>query len=131
MDGPGPRQGHLMLQDSLLQSAPSSGLLDPLFDSSLLGKNHAFCHDIEGWGPVSPFRFDFTPCFLDVWIATVAIWGILGGIGALILLLKYRAAQPVNKNWHFYAKLVSHPSQFRLRARGLHDILSLHSKFLY
>jgi hypothetical protein len=65
-----------------------------------------FCGDIEGWGPLSPSRFDLTPCFLDVWMAVVAAFGLLMGAGALWYLLKKRVAQPVAKNWHFYAKLV-------------------------
>lgn len=64
------------------------------------------CGNSEGWGPLSPDRFDFTPCFLDVWIAVVAVGGIFGGAGALWYLLKKCPSQPVKKNWHFYAKLV-------------------------
>jgi len=64
------------------------------------------CGNEEGWGPLSPYRWDFTPCFLDVWIAAVSVWGILGGLGALWYLYKKCAPQPVKKNWHFYAKLV-------------------------
>jgi hypothetical protein len=65
------------------------------------------CGDSEGWGPISPIRYDFTPCFLDVWIISVAAWGLLGGAAALWFLLKKRAPQEVSKNWHFYTKLVS------------------------
>lgn len=65
------------------------------------------CGNSEGWGPLSPDRFDFTPCFLDVWIAVVALGGILGGAGAAWWLLKYGHPQPVKKNWHFYAKLIT------------------------
>lgn len=67
----------------------------------------AFCGDIEGWGPMSPFRFDLTPCFLDLGVAVVAAWGLFLGVGAVWFLLKKRVALPVSKNWHFYAKLVS------------------------
>ena len=69
------------------------------------------CGNSEGWGPLSPGRFDFTPCFLDVWIAVVAAFGILGGAGALWYLYRHCPAQPVKKNWHFYAKLVSGSSR--------------------
>ncbi len=54
---------------------------------------------------MSPFRYDFTPCFLDVWITVVAVFGILLGAGAVWYLLRRRTPSPVSKNWHFYAKL--------------------------
>lgn len=69
-----------------------------------------FCADPEGWGPISQWRYDFTPCFLDVYILFVAAWGLLAGAGAVWYLLKTRIPQPVSKNWHFYAKLVGIPS---------------------
>lgn len=64
------------------------------------------CGNIEGWGPLSPFRYDFTPCFLDVWISAVAVFGMVFGSAALWYLLKKKIPQPVAKNWHFYTKLV-------------------------
>ncbi|KAI9661443.1 MAG: hypothetical protein M1829_006274 [Trizodia sp. TS-e1964] len=67
---------------------------------------HAFCGNAEGWGPLSQFRYDFTPCFLDIWIATTAAFGILFGTGAIWWLLKRHSPQAIPKNWHFYAKLV-------------------------
>ncbi|KAI9760216.1 MAG: exo-1,3-beta-glucanase [Chaenotheca gracillima] len=63
------------------------------------------CGNVEGWGPLSPFRYDFTPCFLDVWIASVAVFGIAFGAAALWWLLKRQKPQPVTRNWHFFAKL--------------------------
>ncbi|KAL6250098.1 ATP-binding cassette glutathione S-conjugate transporter ycf1 [Rhinocladiella similis] len=63
------------------------------------------CGDPEGWGPVSSLRWDLTPCFLDVWVLGVAIWGVLFGAGALWYVLKKRVPQDVPRNWHFYAKL--------------------------
>ncbi|MCV5926798.1 hypothetical protein OFO11_33405, partial [Escherichia coli] len=59
----------------------------------------------EGWGPVNPVRWDFTPCFLDIWIVGVSLWGILFGAGAIWYLFAKRVVQDVTKNWHFYAKL--------------------------
>lgn len=64
-----------------------------------------FCGDSEGWGPVSSLRWDLTPCFLDIWIAGVAAWGVFFGAGALWYLFRKGVAQDVPKNWHFYAKL--------------------------
>ena len=72
-----------------------------------LERRQPLCGDQEGWGPISPFRYDFTPCFLDIWILFTAAWGVLLGVGAVWYLLEKRSAQPVRKNWHFYAKLVS------------------------
>ncbi|KAF2669154.1 multidrug resistance-associated protein 1 [Microthyrium microscopicum] len=80
---------------------PDFEVLQPIvFESQPL------CHDIEGWGPLSPFRWDFTPCFLDVWVSIVALFGIIFGVGALYYLHKKCPPQPVGKNWHFYAKLI-------------------------
>lgn len=69
-------------------------------------KGQPLCGNPEGWGPLSPFRYDFTPCFLDVWITTVAVFGIVMGAGAIWYLLRRRSPSPVAKNWHFYAKLL-------------------------
>lgn len=63
------------------------------------------CGNSEGWGPISPHRFDFTPCFLDVWISSVAVWGIVLGAAAVWYMLRRRTAAPVPKDWHFFAKL--------------------------
>ena len=69
-------------------------------------QNQALCGDPEGWGPLSLYRWDFTPCFLDVWILTVTVvFGILMGSAAVYYLLRKKAPAPVPKNWHFYAKL--------------------------
>lgn len=70
-------------------------------------QRHPFCGDAEGWGPLSPFAFDLTPCFLDFVVSLVGAWGLFMGAGAIWLLLKKRIPQPVSKDWHFYTKLVS------------------------
>jgi hypothetical protein len=62
------------------------------------------CGNQEGWGPLSPLRWDFTPCFLDVWICAVGVFGLLGGMGAIVYLRR-QEEQPVGRNWHFWAKL--------------------------
>ena len=77
---------------------PPNSLLRPATTEPL-------CGDPEGWGPMSDLRWDLTPCFLDIWIVGVALWGIVFGAGALWYLLNRRVAQEVPKNWHFYAKL--------------------------
>ena len=66
---------------------------------------HPLCGNPEGWGPLSPIRYDFTPCFLDVWISSVAVFGIVAGAGAIWYLMKRRTSSLVGKNWHFYTKL--------------------------
>ncbi|KAJ5323809.1 Metal resistance protein YCF1 [Penicillium atrosanguineum] len=86
-------------------SEPGESLQSPLI-SAFAPRKQSFCTDPEGWGPLSPTDFHLTPCFIDVIIAVVAVWGMFSGAGALYLLLKKRIPQPVSKNWHFYAKLV-------------------------
>jgi len=63
------------------------------------------CGNSEGWGPFSRFRWDFTPCFLDVWVDVVSVWGIFGGAAAIWYLHKTTTPQAVKKDWHFYTKL--------------------------
>ncbi|KAF1957365.1 hypothetical protein CC80DRAFT_42988 [Byssothecium circinans] len=90
----------------------------PLQPSTPLAQTHGYleasshqrqplCGNREGWGPISPDRYDFTPCFLDVWIAVVAVFGVLGGAGAAWWLCSKCTKEPVKKNWHFYAKLIT------------------------
>ncbi|KAF1850923.1 multidrug resistance-associated protein 1 [Cucurbitaria berberidis CBS 394.84] len=82
----------------------------PLVHGYLTASKHQrqpLCGNSEGWGPISPIRYDFTPCFLDVWIAVVAAFGIVGGAGALWYLYRNCPPQPVKRNWHFFAKLIA------------------------
>lgn len=85
----------------------SSGLHSPDYLRAALRGQSAqpFCGNAEGWGPLSPFRYDFTPCFLDVWISSVAVFGILMGAAATWYLMKRRTPSTVGTNWHFFAKL--------------------------
>lgn len=67
------------------------------------------CGNEEGWGPMSPFRYDFTPCFIDVWIASVAVFGLILGPIAIWLLLKQKETLRHNaKNAHWWIKQVRH-----------------------
>ncbi|KAF2399882.1 multidrug resistance-associated protein 1 [Trichodelitschia bisporula] len=75
-------------------------------NASLSVSLQPFCNNPEGWGPLSLTRYDFTPCFLDVPQALVALFGLLvGGITIWVLLNKC-SKQPTEKDWHYYAKLV-------------------------
>lgn len=78
---------------------------DYLRASSKAQKQQALCGNIEGWGPISPFRYDFTPCFLDVWITAVGFFGIVLGAAAIWYLLKKKTPAAVRKDWHFHTKL--------------------------
>lgn len=64
------------------------------------------CGNEEGWGPLSPFRYDFTPCFLDVWVASVALFGLVLGLLAVVWLLRMRKPADTGKGWHFWTKQV-------------------------
>jgi hypothetical protein len=64
------------------------------------------CGNEEGWGPLSPFRYDFTPCFIDVWVASVAAFGIVVGSIAIWFLLRKRKPADISKDWNFWTKQV-------------------------
>lgn len=68
--------------------------------------NYGFCHDAEGWGPLSLVRYDFTPCFVNVPLAAVATFGIFAGGITLWYLITKASKQPTQKDWHYYTKLV-------------------------
>lgn len=95
----------LSQQQSSLQSVFASASADHFSSFSHHRSKQLLCSDPEGWGPVSEVRWDLTPCFLDVWVLFVAVFGLLGGVGALFYLLKKRTPQDVKKNWHYYTKL--------------------------
>ena len=78
---------------------------DYLRASAKAQKHQALCGNAEGWGPISPNRYDFTPCFLDVWITAVGLFGIFLGAGAIWYLLKKKTPAAVRKDWHFHTKL--------------------------
>lgn len=68
--------------------------------------NQPLCGNAEGWGPLSRIRYDFTPCFIDVWVASVAAFGIVFGLGAVVWLLRSKKPVEVGKGWHFWTKQV-------------------------
>lgn len=92
-----------MVQQTILQSP--SRQHPPTYLTASTDRSYPLCGNPEGWGPLSPHRWDFTPCFLDVWIAAVSAFGILCGLGAIWYLYKKCSPQPVKENWHFYTKL--------------------------
>jgi hypothetical protein len=65
------------------------------------------CGNAEGWGPLSPFRYDFTPCFIDVWIAIVAVGGVLLGAGTIWWLRKKQEQYKSTQNIHLWIKQAS------------------------
>lgn len=68
-------------------------------------RHQPLCGNEEGWGPLSPFRYDFTPCFMDVWVSSVAVYGILFGAAAIWYLGRKRE-QDVKRDLHFWTKQV-------------------------
>lgn len=64
------------------------------------------CGNEEGWGPMSPHRFDFTPCFIDVWIAAVAAFGLFIGSLAVWWLTKKQQNAAQSKTTQFYIKQI-------------------------
>ncbi|KAG4434234.1 hypothetical protein IFR05_010276 [Cadophora sp. M221] len=72
--------------------------------SSTTSLHQPFCGDVEGWGPLSKYRYDFTPCFMDVWVSSVAVYGILFGAVAVWWLVKRKQRAEVKRDWHFWTK---------------------------
>lgn len=83
-----------------------ASILAPHYLAATAKNEQPLCGNKEGWGPLSPYRYDFTPCFLDVWVSSVAVFGLVFGLGAVWYLFKRCSSQPIKKDWHFYTKLV-------------------------
>lgn len=65
------------------------------------------CGNREGWGPLSPYRYDFTPCFIDIWVASVSVYGIvLGSVAIWYLLRKKQQSLETAKSAHLWIKQV-------------------------
>ena len=92
---------------TVLSTSVSAGIFTPDYLRATVRNSHnqPLCGNIEGWGPISPFRYDFTPCFLDVWITAVAVCGVLFGGAAIWFLKTKREASSVSKDWHFHTKI--------------------------
>lgn len=43
---------------------------------------------------------------MDVWVASVAAFGVLGGAVAVAWLLRGKSRFVVERNWHFWVKMV-------------------------
>lgn len=91
-------------------SSPAA-LTSPSYYLSAVSKHaghQPFCGNLEGWGPLSPSRYDFTPCFMDVWVSAVAGYGILFGAGAVWWLASKRARMrgAAGRGWGFGGKMV-------------------------
>ncbi|PNS15381.1 Metal resistance protein YCF1 [Sphaceloma murrayae] len=93
---------------SVLGPQSFGGPIPQLQQAVSLGQKYVqpLCGNKEGWGPLSGSRYDFTPCFLDVWVVITSAWGIVFGSVAIWYLLRKGMPQPVKQNWHFFAKLI-------------------------
>lgn len=67
-------------------------------------RNVLLCGNEEGWGPMSPDRYDFTPCFIDAGVAVAAIFGILAGTGAILHLLGRQYKPVTTASTHYWLK---------------------------
>ncbi|KAK4974053.1 hypothetical protein LTR28_010611 [Elasticomyces elasticus] len=98
---------HSFLGAPSLFSTSNSDDLDSTYLAAPTSYRQPLCGNAEGWGPLSPFRYDFTPCFLDVWTSAVAVFGIFFGTGVVWWLITRKDKAEVAKDWHFWTKLVS------------------------
>lgn len=79
------------------------------------------CGNPEGWGPLSPHRYDFTPCFIDVWAAAVSAYGLVFGLLAVWWLRKKKPLEQAgSRNLAFWFKQVSAHGMRRRRAQHMH-----------
>lgn len=69
-------------------------------------RQQPLCGNAEGWGPMSPHRYDFTPCFIDVWVSSTAAFGLLFGAAAIWWLLNKKEQALVKKGQLFWVKQV-------------------------
>lgn len=111
--------GQLEQQQIVFESGSFTGYRPRLaLGSDYLSATESFkqplCGDREGWGPLSPFRYDFTPCFIDVWIAAVAAFGIVCGSIAVAWLARQRKQGHVLKGWPFWLKQVGSSTPFEV-----------------
>jgi hypothetical protein len=81
-------------------------VVSALNNTSSTQLHQPFCHNDEGWGPLSLLRYDFTPCFVDVPHALAALFGIVLGSLTIWWLSTKASKQPTEKDWHYYTKLV-------------------------
>lgn len=98
-------------QKSILQTGSLSGLhhlgeLGHGYMTAERTRAQALCGNKEGWGPLSRERYDFTPCFMDVWVSSVAVFGILFGAVAIWWLVRRKTKAEVERDWHFWTKQV-------------------------
>jgi hypothetical protein len=88
--------------------AATNGSVAKTSSDAVMNARHAFlCHNGEGWGPLSNSIFDFTPCFLAVPNAAIALFGVVIGGATIWWLRNKESKHPTPKNWHYYLKLVS------------------------
>jgi len=76
-------------------------------NSSIVVSDAFMCRSVEGWGPLSEEYYDFTPCFVAVPLAFVAMFGIVAGSFIVWRLWAGYNRQPTPRDWHYYGKLVS------------------------
>jgi ATP-binding cassette subfamily C (CFTR/MRP) protein 1 len=102
-----PNQAQSILSDgSLTGFHPLVDLGGHSYLSAETTRGQPLCGDKHGWGPLWPGRYDFTPCFMDVWVSSVAVYGILFGAVAIWWLVRRKTKAEVQKDWHFWTKQV-------------------------
>ncbi|KAI1006711.1 hypothetical protein K3495_g1509 [Podosphaera aphanis] len=99
-----PAQHLLYSTGSLSGYRPSIQEIGSHYLAGDLKVNQPLCGNKEGWGPLSSYRYDFTPCFMDVWVSSVAVYGILFGAIAVWWLIKRLDKSEIEKDWHFWTK---------------------------
>jgi hypothetical protein len=79
----------------------------PLTFTATASCQQLLCCNAEGWGPLSGVVSDFTPCFLDMLISLVAVFGAVFGAYCIWWVVTKKQKSEVALDRQFWAMLVS------------------------
>jgi hypothetical protein len=75
--------------------------------TAITSYQRSLCCDAEGWGPFSEVLSDFSPCFLDLLISLVAVFGTVFGAYSVWWVIMGKHESEVAMDRWVWTKLVS------------------------
>lgn len=120
---------HLHVNWDLMSSNPALSILESVgstFNKSTPSQSWLGCSLKDGWGPLSPYFSDISPCFLQGILFGISSVLMIGAGSYQIYLLRNSKVKISNRiSWSFYAKLLLVIVQFGFQL-GL--IVNYHDK---